>query len=376
MPRNPTTAICYTRLEMEPLAHDRLHRTPLPRAAFRRAAIRHAELAALFLAVALCGPGGFATAAAAADPAGSGPPRDATLAVIDTIPASGGPSYGLEVHVDRPDAARGSLFRVGDEFRYRFRSRRDGHLTVLHVDSQGLTTLLYPSSAAPDTRIRAGEDKVFPATLAVQPPLGREDLVVIATPESVSLDDLGLAIAPGEAVAQVESTAAAALAERLKARLARIPAEDIAITQTAMRVEGRGDVPLSAQDIIEFWTTRTRSVERPRLDLPVEFATGSAELDDRARRILDEMGTALNSPGLGRQRVEVGGHTDDVGEPDYNQDLSERRATAVRRYLVEQHGVDPQRLEVHGYGETRPKESGLDADARQANRRVEFQAAR
>jgi outer membrane protein OmpA-like peptidoglycan-associated protein len=199
---------------------------------------------------------------------------------------------------------------------------------------------------------------------------------VIATPESVSLDDLGLAIAPGEAVAQVESTAAAALAERLKARLARIPAEDIAITQTAMRVEGRGDVPLSAQDIIEFWTTRTRSVERPRLDLPVEFATGSAELDDRARRILDEMGTALNSPGLGRQRVEVGGHTDDVGEPDYNQDLSERRATAVRRYLVEQHGVDPQRLEVHGYGETRPKESGLDADARQANRRVEFQAAR
>jgi outer membrane protein OmpA-like peptidoglycan-associated protein len=306
----------------------------------------------------------------------AGPPREKTLEIIESIPARGGPSYGLRVEIDRPDAARGSQFRVGDAFRYRFRSDRDGYLTVLHIDSQGLTTLLYPSAADADSHIGAGVDKVFPAELSVQPPLGREDLVVIATPREVDLDDLGIELAPGEAVAQIESTAAPAVAERLRASLRDIAPDDVAITQTAMRVQGRSDVPLTAQDIIEFWTTRTRSVERPRLDLPVEFDTGSAALDDEARRILDEMGAALNSPGLGRQRVEIGGHTDDVGEADYNQDLSERRATAVRDYLVENQGVDPARLEARGYGETSPKESGVDPAARQANRRVEFQAAR
>ncbi|MGH0034791.1 MAG: OmpA family protein [Myxococcota bacterium] len=315
-------------------------------------------------------------AALGAGVAHAAPPRERTLAVIDAIPASGGPSYGLQVEVDRPDAARGSVFRVGDHFRYRFRSQRDGHLTVLHIDSQGLTTLLYPSAADPDSRIVAGKDKSFPAELSVQPPLGREDLVVIATPSAVSLDDLGLELPPGEAVVQLESTAAPAVVERLRDRLSGVPPDAIAITQTAMRVEGRGDVPLTAQDIIVFWTTRTRSVERPRLDLPVEFATGSDAIDDDARRILDEMGSALNSPGLARQRVEIGGHTDDVGESDYNQGLSERRAAAVRDYLVEQHGIDAGRLQARGYGETAPKESGTDPAARQANRRVEFQAAR
>lgn len=325
-------------------------------------------------ALVLCGvtlPGVVPSGAASA-----APPREETLRVVDSIPARGGPRTGLEVDVVRPDAARGTDFRVGDEFRYRFRSQRDGYLTVLHIDSQGLTTVLYPSPAAPDSRIRAGVDKVYPVALAVQPPLGREDLVAVFTPDEITLDDLGLSLAAGEAVAQVESTAAAALAGALRERLRETPPEDIAITQTAMRVRGRGDVPLTAQDIIEFWTTRTRSVERPRLDLPVEFDTGSAALDADARRILDEMGAALNSPGLASQRVEIGGHTDDVGEPDYNQGLSERRAAAVRDYLVERHGVDPGRLEARGYGETRPKESGTDPAARQANRRVEFQAAR
>ncbi len=304
------------------------------------------------------------------------PARQQTLATLDRIAASGGPSIGLEVHIDRADASRGSDFRVGDEFRYRFRARRPTHLTVFHVDSQGLTTVLYPGAVDPDSAIAADEDKVFPVDLSVQPPLGREDLVVVATPDPITLDHLGLVLAPGEPVVQVESTRSPALAERLRAHLEDVEPSRIAVTQVAMRVEGRGDVPLTAQDIITFWTTRTRSVEVTRLDLPVEFATGSADLDSDARRILDEMGTALNAPSLARQRVEVGGHTDDVGTPEFNQALSERRAVAVRDYLVEVHGVGAERLQTRGYGESAPKQSGIDPASRQENRRVEFKAAR
>jgi len=318
---------------------------------------------------------GVAVTWAIALPARAVPPREQTLAVLESIPASGGPSLGLEVALDRVDAAGSGDLRVGDRFRYRFRARQDAYLTVLHVDSQGLTTVLYPSAVDPDARITGGTDKIFPAELTVSLPLGREDLVVIATPEPVSLDDLGLALAPGQSLAQVESTRATAVAERLRQRLASLDPERIAITQTALRVRPR-EAGLSAAQIIEFWTTRTRSVERPRLDLPIEFATGSAKLDPKARATLDEMGAALNSPQLARQRVLVGGHTDDVGTEAYNQGLSEARAAAVRDYLVEVGGVSAQRLDTRGYGESRPKESGTDPEARQANRRVEFEAAR
>ncbi|MEN9786343.1 MAG: hypothetical protein RLZZ299_1607 [Pseudomonadota bacterium] len=70
-------------------------------------------------------------------------------------------------------------------------------------------------------------------------------------------------------------------------------------------------------------------------------------------------------------RLEVEGHTDDVGDDAFNLELSDRRAHAVVRWFVE-HGVDPVRLQARGYGETRPLAEN-DSDAGRAeNRRVEF----
>jgi len=71
----------------------------------------------------------------------------------------------------------------------------------------------------------------------------------------------------------------------------------------------------------------------------------------------------------------LGGHTDDVGEDDYNMQLSEERAESTRRYLVEK-GIDPSRLEVAAFGKTKPLEEGSDPDARRRNRRVEFTLVR
>ena len=76
----------------------------------------------------------------------------------------------------------------------------------------------------------------------------------------------------------------------------------------------------------------------------------------------------LETPAL---RLEISGHTDNVGKVDYNQDLSQRRAKAVVDYLT-QHGVSTGRLTFAGYGDTQPVESNATKLGRQLNRRTEF----
>lgn len=80
-------------------------------------------------------------------------------------------------------------------------------------------------------------------------------------------------------------------------------------------------------------------------------------------------GLLLAHPEL--RRIEVQGHTDDVGDPAYNLDLSQRRVEVVRDWLI-QHGVDGARLEAKGYGETQPLASNATEAGQAANRRVQF----
>ncbi len=70
-------------------------------------------------------------------------------------------------------------------------------------------------------------------------------------------------------------------------------------------------------------------------------------------------------------RATVEGHTDSVGSEAYNQRLSERRANAVRDYLVA-HGIDASRITTRGYGKTKPIASNKTAEGRAKNRRVEI----
>lgn len=70
-------------------------------------------------------------------------------------------------------------------------------------------------------------------------------------------------------------------------------------------------------------------------------------------------------------RVEIGGHTDDIGSRTYNQELSLHRAESVRDWLVG-HGIDASRLEVRGYGSSEPRVPNTDDASRQQNRRIEF----
>ena len=73
--------------------------------------------------------------------------------------------------------------------------------------------------------------------------------------------------------------------------------------------------------------------------------------------------------------VTLEGHTDNVGGMAYNQDLSQRRADAVKNYLVEKFGIDSNRIKTVGYGETKPIASNDTEAGRYQNRRVQARHA-
>jgi outer membrane protein OmpA-like peptidoglycan-associated protein len=105
------------------------------------------------------------------------------------------------------------------------------------------------------------------------------------------------------------------------------------------------------------------------VDLYVNFAFDSAELTSDARITLDRLGAALRDPRLQAFSFQIAGHTDATGSAEYNQRLSERRAEAVRRYLVAQYGVAPARLSAVGYGKSRLLDPARPEDG--VNRRVQ-----
>ncbi len=103
---------------------------------------------------------------------------------------------------------------------------------------------------------------------------------------------------------------------------------------------------------------------------PVTFATGTADLTSEARGLLESVAKLLiDNPQI--LLAEIGAHTDDVGSANANYKLSRAQALAVSKQLVA-FGVDPRRLNVKGYGESKPAIKDTTEQARAANRRVEF----
>ena len=89
---------------------------------------------------------------------------------------------------------------------------------------------------------------------------------------------------------------------------------------------------------------------RPQMDLQVHFAFDSAELTPQARALLDRLGQALTNPTLALYRFRLVGHTDAKGTEAYNVALSQRRADAVKQYLMQRFGIDSIRLVAEGVG--------------------------
>lgn len=101
----------------------------------------------------------------------------------------------------------------------------------------------------------------------------------------------------------------------------------------------------------------------------LEFETGKAVIRPSSFASLDELANLLSRKTM--YKLNIDGHTDNVGGKAYNQKLSDSRANAVKKYLTGK-GIDAARITAKGYGLTRPIASNKTPEGRQRNRRVEF----
>jgi outer membrane protein OmpA-like peptidoglycan-associated protein len=112
------------------------------------------------------------------------------------------------------------------------------------------------------------------------------------------------------------------------------------------------------------------SKEWSNIDLEIYFDYNSAQITPKAEPQLKELGEALRSPKLQNATVVLGGHTDAKGSQSYNDGLSDRRAQAVKQYLVEKLNIPAENLTTAGYGKRHLKNP--DDPYAPENRRVQI----
>ena len=101
----------------------------------------------------------------------------------------------------------------------------------------------------------------------------------------------------------------------------------------------------------------------------IKFDFDSYKIRKESERPLNELIQMMQD--YPHMTVEVYGHTDSIGTPEYNQNLSENRANAVVEYLSK-HGISPSRVKSFGYGLRYPIDTNSTEEGRFRNRRVEF----
>jgi outer membrane protein OmpA-like peptidoglycan-associated protein len=100
------------------------------------------------------------------------------------------------------------------------------------------------------------------------------------------------------------------------------------------------------------------AADKPNIDLTINFDYNSDQIGTAAVPVVQAIGTALTSPKLAGGTFLVAGYTDGQGADSYNQGLSERRAEAVKEYLIERYKIPAANLVAVGYGKTHLKNPG------------------
>jgi outer membrane protein OmpA-like peptidoglycan-associated protein len=113
----------------------------------------------------------------------------------------------------------------------------------------------------------------------------------------------------------------------------------------------------------------TIAKDKPNIDLEINFDYNSADISNKALSSVQALGRALTNPDLKGSTFIVAGYTDAVGSEAYNQDLSERRADSIKRYLTDKFGIAGTDLVTVGYGKTKLKDPSHPTA--EVNRRVQ-----
>ena len=113
----------------------------------------------------------------------------------------------------------------------------------------------------------------------------------------------------------------------------------------------------------------TLAKDKPNIDLEITFDYNSADISAKSLPAVQALGKALTNPDLKGSTFIVAGHTDAAGGESYNQELSERRADSIKRYLTEKFGIAGTDLVTVGYGKSKLKDP--NAPTAETNRRVQ-----
>ena len=144
------------------------------------------------------------------------------------------------------------------------------------------------------------------------------------------------------------------------------PAANPEETRLLDSVRGRSTRSLSSAERQEIADV---AKDKPNIDLTINFDYNSAEISARSLPEVQKLGRALTSSGLQGSTFLLAGHTDAAGSDSYNQDLSERRADSIKRYLIDNYHIASADLVTVGYGKTKLKDPSQPYS--EVNRRVQ-----
>jgi outer membrane protein OmpA-like peptidoglycan-associated protein len=144
------------------------------------------------------------------------------------------------------------------------------------------------------------------------------------------------------------------------------PAANPEETKFVDSVRGRATRSLSKAEREEIATI---AKDKPNIDLTINFEYNSADISGKSLADVKKLGSALTNPDLKGSTFLLAGHTDAAGGDSYNQDLSERRADAIKRYLMDNYHIAASELVTVGYGKSKLKDQNQPMS--EVNRRVQ-----
>jgi outer membrane protein OmpA-like peptidoglycan-associated protein len=254
----------------------------------------------------------------------------------------------------------------GSNMRLRISADEEASVAIVVVNADGKARVSVPRREGAQARVVRGTEMLFPdtvvgETLYADMPVGTGYIYVVGSERQL--------FQPADVDAG-QWTDANAVSERIAAAMRQGSGMRVSTSRIPLYVVAPEMKEFISEDeFVQFYAVATRSVPNAGQGFPIEFAHDSAQLTDWSRRQLDAVGKGMRRDALAKFRFRLEGHTDDVGAEPYNMDLSDRRARAVREYLVAQ-GVPVKRLDTAAMGEGNPAMPGTSDEARGKNRRV------